>query len=97
MSAFKIGGFAFRSWNGVFGLKKHEDKAEKKTVASTQRKTDSVELRPDRLAVMPRMSTIDRQTTQHIQGETIEAMLKDSAAELDTYFSAAYGFDGDSE
>lgn len=97
MSAFKIGGFSFRSANGVSNVKKPENKAEEKDASPSQGKVDSVELRANRLAVMPRMSTISGQTAQHVQGETMESLLKDSAAELDDYFSKAYGFDKDAE
>lgn len=97
MSAFKIGGFSFRSTNGVSGAKKPESKTDEKAAAPSSGKTDSVELRPNRLAVMPRMSTINGQTVQHARSETVESLLKDSAAELDEYFSKAYGFDKDAE
>lgn len=92
MSAFKIGGFSFRPTHGVSNVKKADSKAIERSEELSRSKADSMELRPNRLAVMPRMSTISGQTTQHLQSGTVESLLKDSAAELDDYFSKAYGF-----
>lgn len=97
MSAFKIGGFSFRSANDISRAKKAESKSDEQAAAPCQSKTDSVELCPNRLSVMPRMNTIGGKSMQHMHGETVESLLKDSAAELDAFFSKAYGFNQDAE
>ena len=58
---------------------------------------DTASVNPNRLAVMPRMSAISSGGAQQIKSETVESMLRDSAAELDDYFTKAYGFDPDAE
>ena len=92
MSAFKIGGSRFNPASGVSNTKKNElAKAEEEQFA--QRKGggfDTVKL--NRLAVMPRMSAAAGQSAERLRGEAVESLLKDSAAELDDYFSEAYGF-----
>ena len=97
MSALKIGGFLFRPAGGAASGKKPEAKAEKKADAPSKGGYDTVNFRSDRLAVMPRMSTISGQATQHLRGEAMESLLRESASELDDYFSGAYGFDADPE
>ena len=92
MSAFKIGGFSFRPTHGVSNVKKADSKAIERSEELSRSKADSMELRSNRLAVMPRMSTVNGNSAQHVQGETVESMLRDSAKELDDYFSRAYGF-----
>ena len=92
MSAFKIGGFSFRPSHGVSSVKKPNRKAIESSKELSRSKVDSMEFRPNRLAVMPRMSSISGKTAQHLQSESVESLLKDSAAELDDYFSKAYGF-----
>lgn len=82
MSVCKIGGFSFRSTNDISGAKKVERKSDEKSVAPSQAKTDAVRLRSNPLALMPRMNTISGKRLQHMQSETIESMLKDSAGEL---------------
>ena len=79
----------------IFPERKNERKSDEKSVAPSQNKIDAVQLRFNRLAVMPRMNTINGKSLQHMQSEAIESLLKNSAGELDEYFSKAYGFDQD--
>ena len=53
---------------------------------------DTASVDPNRLAVMPRISSVGGNSSQRVQGETVEALLRDSAAELDDFFTSAYGF-----
>lgn len=95
MSAFKIGGSPFRPANGVSGGKKPGAVKADGTAAEPLSKAgayDTVKLRGNPLAVMPRMSAVGSQPAQQAQGKTVESLLKDSSAELDSYFASAYGF-----
>lgn len=93
MSAFKIGGSPFRPANGVSNTQKPEKKVgETGTAAAKNGEFDTVNFRANRLAVMPRMSSLGTQSAQQAQGKAVESLLKDSAAELDDYFAGAYGF-----
>ena len=90
MSAFKIGGSLFRPSPGVSGGKKQEGKAPAENAAPQKNGFDTVKL--NKLAVMPRMSSMTGQGAERLQSEAVEALLKDSAAEMDDYFTEAYGF-----
>lgn len=92
MTAFKIEGSSFKPTGGISKNKKPEAKKEGESAAQSRGAYDTVRFRDNRLAVMPRMSAVSGNTTRHVQGETVESLLKDSAAELDDYFSQAYGF-----
>lgn len=92
MSIFQIGGSLFRPTNGVTNSKKPEKKPEEKDVELSKSAYDSVKFRDNPLAAMPRMSTVSGESAQRMRGETVESLLKDSATELDDYFSKAYGF-----
>lgn len=95
MSAFKIGGSPFRPANGVSGGKKPEAAKADGSVAAPSPKGgayDTLRLRDNPLAVMPRMSSVGRESAQQVQSKTVESLLKDSSAELDGYFASAYGF-----
>lgn len=92
MSISKIGDPLFRPTNGVTNSKKLEKKPEEKNAELSKSAYDSVKFRDNRLAVMPRMSSVSGESAQRMQSETVESLLKDSAAELDDYFSMAYGF-----
>lgn len=94
MSAFKIGDSPFRPTGGVSNSKKPEPKAEEKAAAPLKGAYDMVNVRANRLAAMPRMGAVGRQSAQHVRGGAVESLLKESAAELDDYFTGAYGFDG---
>ncbi len=93
MSAFKIDGSLFRPAPGISGSKKTEKDSAGKSAAPSMGGFDRTSFNRNPLAVMPRMSTVGGQNAQHVQGETVETMLRDSAAELDDYFTKAYGFD----
>ena len=92
MSAFKIGGSPFRPTSDITAGKKPKSKETAQSDAPSKSAFDTASVHPNRLAVMPRMSTVSGNTAQHVQGGTVESMLRDSAAELDDYFSRAYGF-----
>ena len=93
MSALKIGGSPFRPASGVSGGKKTEAKAETNGASPSRGTYDTTDLHPNRLAVMPRMSALGSQNAQQAQGSAVETLLKESAAEVDDYFSNAYGFE----
>lgn len=96
MSAFKIGGFPTRPTNGITGGGKLKEKeSAQQSAAPSKGAFDTASVNPNRLAVMPRMSSISSGGAQHVKSETVESMLRDGAAELDEYFSKAYGFDKD--
>ncbi|MBE7003967.1 MAG: hypothetical protein E7425_06745 [Ruminococcaceae bacterium] len=98
MSAFKIGGFPSRPTSEIAGSKKLKAKeTAQQSAAPTKSAFDTASVNPNRLAVMPRMSTITSGSAQQIKSETVESMLRDSAAELDDYFTKAYGFEPDAE
>lgn len=92
MTAYKIGGPSFRPAQGVSKSKKPAAKPDETGAAPVKSGLDSMEHRANPLAVMPRMSGVGAQTAQHVQGGTVESMLRDQASELDDYFSGAYGF-----
>ena len=92
MSVFKIGGSSIRPMSGASGGAKTEKKtAQDPSPSKSGFDTASINANP--LAVMPRMSLIRENSAQHLQGETVETLLRNSAAELDDYFTAGYGFD----
>ncbi len=91
MSAFQIGNSPFRPTQGVTGGKKPERKAEE-TAAPRKGSFDQGSFHANPLAVMPRMSALGGQTAQLERGEAVESLLRDSSAELDDYFTKAYGF-----
>ncbi len=94
MSAFKIGGSPFRSPSGVAGGKRPESKVKPESAAPASKNAyDTASFQTNRLAVMPRMSTVGGPSAQRVPGEAVESLLRDSAAELDDYFTKAYGFD----
>ena len=90
MSAFKIGGSLFRPASGVSNSKKPEAKEPVKSAGPPKGGYDTVKL--NRLAVMPRMSSLDGQSAERLQSGTVESLLKESTEELDDYFAKAYGF-----
>ena len=92
MSAFKIGGSRFSPASGVSGPRKKET-AKAAAEQSAQPKSggfDTVKL--NKIAVMPRMSAASGQSAERLRGEAVESLLRADAAELDDYFSEAYGF-----
>lgn len=98
MSTFKIGGFSTRPASEITGSKKLKGKeSTQQSAAPSKGAFDTASVNPNRLAVMPRMSAISSGGAQQIKSETVESMLRDSAAELDDYFTKAYGFDPDAE
>ncbi len=92
MSAFKIGGSPLRPTPEVAGVKKPKAKETAHAAAPSKGGFDTASVDPNRLAVMPRMSTVSSGSAQRVQGQTVESLLRDSAAELDDYFTTAYGF-----
>ena len=93
MSAFQIGGSPFRPMSDVTASKKPKAKETAQNDAPPKGAFDTVSVSHNRLAAMPRMGSVSGNTAQHVQGGTVESMLRDSAAELDDYFSKAYGFE----
>ena len=92
MTAFKIGGSSFRPAQGASNSKKPETRSGEADAAPVKGGLDSMDFRANPLAVMPRMSSVGGQTAQHVQGGTVETLLKDQASALDDYFTDAYGF-----
>ncbi|MBE7005052.1 MAG: hypothetical protein E7425_12400 [Ruminococcaceae bacterium] len=92
MSAFKIGGSPFRPASEISSAKKLKAKETSHSAAPSRGGFDTASVNPNRLAVMPRMSTVSGESAQHVQGEAVEALLRGAAKELDDYFSSAYGF-----
>ena len=98
MSALKIGGFPTRPASEITGSKKLKGKeSTQQSAAPSKGAFDTASVSPNRLAVMPRLSTITSGGAQQLKSETVESVLRDSAAELDDYFIKAYGFDPDAE
>lgn len=98
MSAFKIGGFSSRPASEIAGGGKVKAREPaRQSAAPSKSAFDTASVNPNRLAVLPRMSTITGGGTQHVKGEMVETLLRDNAAELDGYFSKAYGFDEDAQ
>ncbi len=95
MSAFKIGDSRFRPTLGVSGEKRPEKKDAAPSAAPPKGGCDKASIRRSPLAVMPRIGTVAGQETRRMQGGAVETLLRDSAKELDEYFTRAYGFDGD--
>lgn len=93
MSAFKIGGSPFRPASEITGSKKVKTTEAAPGAAPSKGGFDTASVNPNRLAVMPRMSAVGGNSVQHMRGETVETMLRESAQELDDYFTRAYGFD----
>jgi len=94
MSAFKIGGLPSRPASEITGSKKLKTKESVQQSAEPSRSAfDAASVNPNRLAVMPRMSTITSIGVQQIKSEAVESVLRDSAAELDGLFTKAYGFE----
>ncbi|MBE7007929.1 MAG: hypothetical protein E7422_02080 [Ruminococcaceae bacterium] len=92
MSPFKIGDSQFRPVSNVSG-KKLKEKEAPQSAPPSKSAFDTASVNSNRLAVMPRMSTVGGQDAQHVQSKTVESLLKDSAAELDEFFAKGYGFD----
>lgn len=80
MSAFKIGGAPFRPASEVTAGRKPKTKESAQTAEPAKSGFDTADVNPNRLAVMPRMSTVGGNTARHVQGGTVESMLRDSAA-----------------
>ncbi|MBE6910343.1 MAG: hypothetical protein E7474_12345 [Ruminococcaceae bacterium] len=97
MSDFKINGLPPQPVTGGAGsgkVKAAETAKEAGSVKVPGRSGfDTASVNPNRLAVMPRMSTAAAESVQRMRGETVESLLRDSAAELDGYFTKAYGFE----
>lgn len=93
MSTFKIGGSPLRPAAGVSNGKKVEKKTERQDAAPTKGGFDRTSINRNPLAVMPRMSTFGGQDAKQVQSAAVETLLRDSAKELDDYFTKAYGFD----
>lgn len=93
MSAFKIGDSLFRPTSNVSKTKKTKATDESKSPALSRSAFDTAGISANPLTVMPRMSSIGGQDTQRLQSEAVESFLRESAAELDDYFTRAYGFD----
>lgn len=92
MSPIKIGSSQFRPTSEITGGKKPAAAKEAAVEAPRQGEYDTASVNPNRLAVMPRMSTAGSGSAQSLKGSTVESLLRDSARELDDYFSSAYGF-----
>ena len=92
MSPFRIGNSQFRPTSEITGGKKPKAAKEAAAEAPRQGEFDTASVNPNRLAVMPRMSAAGSGDAQGIKGSAVEALLRDSAQELDDYFSSAYGF-----
>lgn len=92
MSVFKIGDSPFRPASGVANGKKAEPRSAGADAAPVKGGFDAVDLRANPLAVMPRMSAVESRTAQRLQSGSVESLLKASAAELDGFFTDAYGF-----
>lgn len=93
MTDFKIGGAPLRPTPEAAGAKKTTAKEQAREAAAPSKGGfDTASVNPNRLAVMPRMSKIGGESAQCIQGEAVETLLRDAAAELDDYFTKAYGF-----
>lgn len=97
MSAFKIGGSPFLPAPGPSGSKKPERRSGENSSVPSKGGYDTVNFHADRFAVMPRMGGVSGQSVQRLRSAAVESLLKDSAAELDSYFSKAYGFDAQAE
>lgn len=92
MFSFKIGGSPVRPTSDAAAGKKLKTKETAQAAEPSRSGFDTAVVNTQRLTVMPRMSTVNGNSAQHVQGETVESMLRDSAKELDDYFSRAYGF-----
>ena len=92
MTDFKIGGLPHQPTSGIAGGGTVREKETTQSAASARSGFDTASVNPNRLAVMPRISSVDGQSAQHVRGKTVESLLRDSAAELDDYFTMAYGF-----
>lgn len=95
MSVCRIGGTPFSPASNVTGGKKPKAKETAQSAALTRSAYDTAGIHSNPLAVMPRMSTVEGQSARHLRGEAMEKLLRDAAPELDAFFTAAYGFDGD--
>lgn len=97
MTAFKIGSSPIKPANGAAGAKKLEKAAPEKIApekaAPVRAGFDTANVDPNRLAVMPRMSALGGESAQRVKGGAVESLLRGSAAEMDDYFSRAYGFE----
>lgn len=89
---FKIGDSHVRPTTAVTNGKKPEIKKEAESAAPQKGGFDTASFRKGPLAVMPRMSSVTSHASQEAQGKTVETLLKDSAAELDDFFTKGYGF-----
>lgn len=93
MSAFTIGESPFRPAAGVTGSRKPQEKEAPQNGAAPARASfDTATITPGALAAMPRLGAVGGQDAQRVQSETVEGLLRDSAAELDDFFTGAYGF-----
>lgn len=90
--ALKIGDASLRPVLDAGSGKRTEKKAPAESAAPAKGGFDTADFRANRLAVMPRMSSVGGRSAQRVQSGAVETLLKGSAEELDDYFAEAYGF-----
>lgn len=90
MTAFKIGGAPPQPVSGAAKSKKPETAAPEGSAAAPKGGFDTAAFRP--FAAMPRMGAADGKEAERTRSAAVESMLRDSSAEIDDYFAAAYGF-----
>lgn len=90
MTAFKIGGAPLQPVSGASKGKKPETAAPEEAAAMPKSGFDTAAFRP--FAAMPRMGAVSGKEAERARSAAVESMLRDSSAEIDDYFAAAYGF-----
>ena len=90
MTAFKIGGGPPKPVSGASQRKKTEVAAQGESPAAPKSGFDTAAFRP--FAAMPRLGGADGKEAERARSAAVESLLRDSSAEIDDYFTAAYGF-----
>ena len=90
MTAFKIGGAPLKPVSGTSQSKKPEAVGPEESSVAPKGGFDTAAFRP--FAAMPRMGAAGGKEAERARSAAVESLLRDSSAEIDDYFAAAYGF-----
>ena len=90
MTAFKIGGAPLQSVPGASKSKIPETAVPEESAAAPKSSFDTAAFRP--FAAMPRIGAAGGKEAERARSAAVESLLRDSSAEIDDYFAAAYGF-----